>query len=385
MKIELPNYVKAAIDRLNNCEYEAYAVGGCVRDSLIGREPRDWDLCVSAAPQAVTRCFPDHKVLETGIRHGTVTVMMDHHPVEVTTYRVDGPYTDHRRPDRVAFTTNLREDLARRDFTINAMAYHPQSGLVDFFGGQEDLATRVIRCVGEPGKRFMEDALRILRAIRFTTSLDFTLDPATGEAMLAHRASLSYVAVERVFVELCGMDFVRLDPRYLPVLQAVIPELATLPPQIGLPEDSAIRLASLLRETDATTILTRLKASHALAQRVSTLIHAYEPFTPADPTSIRRMLRRIGPEAARQLFLLQGNELARVILDEILVRGDCYSLQTLAVDGQDLLDLGLRGKAVGDALNAALEQVIDGKLANDKETLLHHLTSSSLILRTNPL
>ncbi len=390
-KMPLPAYVETALAQLTACGHEAYAVGGCVRDMLMGRAPHDWDVCTSAAPDAVGRCFQDRRVLETGIQHGTVTVLFDRDEagisceipfmernlrlratvqIEITTYRVDGAYGDHRRPDSVAFTGSLREDLARRDFTINAMAYRPDTGVVDYFGGREDLMAGVIRCVGEPAKRFAEDALRILRALRFASRFGFRLDEATADALLRDRASLRYVAAERVLAELCGMDFARIDPRFLPVLRAVIPELDTLPPQPVLPEVPALRLATLLRGLDAEAILTRLKASRALTARVAMLAREVGATVPAEDVAVRRLLRRIGPEAAAQLMVVQENPEAARVLDAVLTRGDCYSLKTLAVGGADMVALGYGGQAVGEALESLLDRVVEGILPNEKGALL---------------
>ena len=183
--MELPRTVSALIARLEQAGYSAYAVGGCVRDSLLSLEPHDWDLCTSARPEEMLEVFRGERVAETGLKHGTLTVIMDHVPYEITTFRTDGSYTDHRHPDSVSFVREVAGDLSRRDFTVNAMAYSPRTGLVDLFGGREDLERRVIRCVGVPRERFTEDALRILRALRFASVFDFSLDPETEEALRA--------------------------------------------------------------------------------------------------------------------------------------------------------------------------------------------------------
>ena len=225
MFIDLPKQAASIIRRLNDAGYSAYAVGGCVRDTLLGRVPKDWDICTSARPEELHRVFAGEHVVETGLKHGTLTVVLDHVPYEVTTYRVDGAYTDHRHPDGVTFVTDVREDLARRDFTVNAMAYHPREGLIDAFRGQEDLRQRVIRCVGRPTERFEEDALRILRALRFAAVYGFRLEeePLAAARMLA--PPLTRVAPERIRVELgkllCGSgagEILRLCPDILGVV-----------------------------------------------------------------------------------------------------------------------------------------------------------------------
>ena len=200
MKIILPDSVKRIIGILEENGYEAYAVGGCVRDSLLGKQPKDWDITTSAKPEQVKALF--HRTIDTGIEHGTVTVMMHHEGYEVTTYRIDGTYEDHRRPNDVTFTSSLREDLMRRDFTINAMAYNEEKGLVDLFGGIQDLNDRIIRCVGNPTERFDEDALRMFRAVRFAGQLNFNIEKETLAAIEAQHAFLKDVSAERIQIEL---------------------------------------------------------------------------------------------------------------------------------------------------------------------------------------
>ena len=199
--MQIPEYVLAVMNALLRNGFEAYAVGGCVRDSLLGTPPHDFDLTTSAAPEQMKRVFADFTVIETGLKHGTLTVKSEGRNVEVTTFRVDGEYSDHRRPDSVEFTSDLRDDLARRDFTVNAFAYSPQSGLVDEFRGIYDLENRIIRCVGEPDLRFQEDALRMLRAVRFAAQLDFTIEDATLAAMRRNAGRTARVSGERVKAE----------------------------------------------------------------------------------------------------------------------------------------------------------------------------------------
>lgn len=376
MDTMLPSPVRRVLQTLLSGGYDAYTVGGCVRDMLLRATPMDWDICTSARPEQVIACFPDTPVIKTGIRHGTVTVIMCGQPIEVTTYRIDGAYTDHRRPDQVSFTGNLTEDLARRDFTINAMAYRPDVGVVDPFGGRRDLAAGIVRCVGVPSERFAEDALRILRALRFSSRYGFALDEDTARAMLDARKTLTFVSAERVLAELLRMDFSRIPERFLPVLQAVIPELRALPAFAELPGDPASRMAALLRGLDAEGILTRLKASHALRTRVAAIVSEMDTAVNGE-ADIRRMLWRIGPDAAKQLFLLKKDEAAAGLLARVLARGDCYQLSMLAVHGRDAQLLGLTGKAIGTALEALLQTVIDGTLPNTRETLLAALKEAA--------
>ncbi len=229
MRIDMPAPVRAAISRLEACGWQAYAVGGCIRDSLLGREPHDWDVTTEALPEQVKEAFGGQKVIETGIRHGTVTLLADGMPIEITTFRHDGAYKDHRRPERVEYVRRLQEDLARRDFTVNAMAYSDRTGMIDCFGGREDLKAHRMRCVGDPMQRFEEDALRIMRCIRFASELVFTVEEATAEAACTLAPTLSAIAMERIRVEfvrlLCGAGAEITLRHYRRIPAVFIPEI----------------------------------------------------------------------------------------------------------------------------------------------------------------
>ena len=272
LTINLPADVAVLLAMLRDAGYPAYAVGGCVRDALLGIEPHDWDICTSALPAQMQQVFRGLHTVETGLKHGTLTVVVNHVPYEITTFRVDGAYTDHRHPDSVSFVDNIAEDLSRRDFTVNAMAWSPNAGLVDLFGGRDDLAAGVIRCVGEPALRFDEDALRVLRALRFASIYDFTIDPATDAAARKLAPSLAGVAGERIREELlkllCGRGAGRILRAYPDILSEIIPEIR---PMIGydqqnhhhsydlwehtvravenIPPEADLRLAMLLHDT----------------------------------------------------------------------------------------------------------------------------------------
>lgn len=228
--IQIPHGARKILNVLRAYGYEAYVVGGCVRDSLLGLEPKDWDICTSAKPEEVKAIYsPRSRVIETGLKHGTVTIVLDDGQYEVTTYRTDGTYTDHRHPDEVRFTASLQEDLSRRDFTVNAMAYNNVDGLVDPFGGREDLDHRLIRCVGYPDHRFEEDALRVLRALRFSSVYGFGIDDSTARSIHRNARSLQYVARERIREELCkllsGKASYEVLMAYSDVVCQIIPEL----------------------------------------------------------------------------------------------------------------------------------------------------------------
>ncbi len=227
--MDMPKNVDTAINLLQSAGFEAYAVGGCVRDSLLGKTPNDWDITTSAKPEDMKSVFADFHCIDTGIKHGTVTVVIDGEPLEITTFRLDGEYEDNRHPKSVTFTSNLGADLGRRDFTVNAMAYSKKTGTVDLFGGQNDLKNKIIRCVGDPDRRFNEDALRILRALRFASALDFEIEEKTAQSLLKNRALLGNISEERISKELlklvCGKGAKRILTDFAPVLFEILPEL----------------------------------------------------------------------------------------------------------------------------------------------------------------
>lgn len=229
MTMDMPKNVDTAINLLQSAGFEAYAVGGCVRDSLLGKTPNDWDITTSAKPEDMKSVFADFHCIDTGIKHGTVTVVIDGEPLEITTFRLDGEYEDNRHPKSVTFTSDLVADLGRRDFTVNAMAYSKKTGTVDLFGGQNDLKNKIIRCVGDPDRRFNEDALRILRALRFASALDFEIEEKTAQSLLKNRALLGNISEERIAKELlklvCGEGAKRILTDFAPVLFEILPEL----------------------------------------------------------------------------------------------------------------------------------------------------------------
>lgn len=229
MTMDMPKNVDTAINLLQSAGFEAYAVGGCVRDSLLGKTPNDWDITTSAKPEDMKSVFINFHCIDTGIKHGTVTVVIDGEPLEITTFRLDGEYEDNRHPKSVTFTSNLGADLGRRDFTVNAMAYSKMTGTVDLFGGQNDLKNKIIRCVGDPDRRFNEDALRILRALRFASALDFEIEEKTAQSLLKNCALLGNISEERIAKELlklvCGKGAKRILTDFAPVLFEILPEL----------------------------------------------------------------------------------------------------------------------------------------------------------------
>ncbi len=426
-----------AIQRLRGAGYEAWIVGGCVRDFLLGRMPTDYDLTTSALPEETEAVFAGEKLIETGLQHGTVTVVLEGVPLEITTYRVDGGYTDARHPDGVTFTRSLREDAARRDFTINAMAYAPGEGIQDFFGGQEDLSAGILRAVGEPDRRFQEDALRILRAIRFASVLGFELDPETDAAARRNAHLLTKISVERVFAELgkllCGPGAGKILLAYPDILGVVIPELT---PMVGfeqhnihhcydvythtavavdhVPTDLKLRLAALFHDIGkpatfsmgedgqghfyghpkvsaqlAEEILVRLRAPKRLREAVVRLVEVHDWPLSAEPRLLRRRLHQLGEEGFFALLALQRGDARACSLSDctredgrnevedaakaILAAKPCLTVRDLAVNGRDVMALGYCGSGVGAALRGLLERVIAGELSNEKNALLQSL------------
>ena len=385
---KLPEGAAFVLDRLHGAGYQAYVVGGCVRDTLLGKSPKDWDICTNALPHEMQRVFADCHVIETGLQHGTLTVMHKHEPFEVTTFRVDGEYTDHRHPDEVVFVSDVREDLSRRDFTVNAMAWSAETGVVDAFGGQEDLQRQLIRCVGEPEKRFDEDALRIMRALRFASVYGFAIDPATDAAIHALAHTLVGVAAERIRVELakllCGEGAGDILRAYPDVLQVIMPQLAcvdwlaTVAAVEKAPATEILRLTMLLHQLspdEAKAVLVSLKQDNFTRDRVLLLVthHAYD----IRPTrhSMLTALSLLGVEVVRQLLIVRqakgvdDDELSAV-LEAVLADGICYTVKDMAVGGRDLMALGAKGKAVGECLSHLLSQLIAEKLPNDRDALL---------------
>ena len=386
----------ALLTRLHAAGHAAYAVGGCVRDSLLGQIPHDWDLCTSATPEQVLELFGEAHCIPTGLQHGTVTVKHGGELYEITTFRTEGAYSDGRHPDHVAFVPDVKEDLARRDFTINAMAYNAEEGLIDPFGGQNDLAAGIVRAVGEPQRRFEEDALRILRLYRFAARFGFSIDPATGQAARALCRHLDCVSEERIAEELSRLLAAPAPGAYLEaeVLAVIFPELdaAELPEsrrildalEPGM-EHVPVRLAALLcplGEAGARAALRRLKCSNALTGTVATLVREAAAGMPGAALTLtaRRFLSRYDlatitnltalcsarhPEQAEAFAALQ-QEAARLVETNA-----CCRINQLAVNGRDLMDAGVRpGPGLRRVLDALLEQVLTGQLPNEKAALL---------------
>lgn len=438
--MHLPPYVLYCLDRLEDAGFAAYAVGGCVRDSLLGITPHDFDLCTCATPEQVQGVFHDHRLVLAGEKHGTVTVVLDSQLVEITTFRVEGGYQDNRHPDWVKFVPTVEEDLSRRDFTVNAMAYSPKRGFADPFGGRDDLEKKILRAVGAPKLRFTEDSLRILRGLRFSVRYDLAPEKDTWEAMVSLAPLMENLARERVLDELCKL-LPLVDARELqifaPILCQVLPELA---PMVGyqqhsrhhiydlmehtaravesVPPQLHLRWAALLHDIGkpdtcvideageghyhghaqksaqmADIALLRLKAPTVLRKQVVDLISRHMSPLEPDKHLLRRRLGKYGIQETWDLLALQKAdyfatgtkeapgpfpEIAQII-EEILAEAACFSIRDLAINGNDLIELGFApGPKLGQCLEMLLRLVQEDAIPNEKEALLRKAKESLL-------
>lgn len=393
----LPSYIRSVIRRLNEAGYEAYVVGGAVRSWLLGSEIHDYDITTSALPQETKDVFQDFKTIDTGIRHGTVVVLEHRNPVEVTTYRTENTYTDHRHPDEVSFTRSLEEDCARRDFTINALCYHPKEGVQDFFGGCEDLQNSLIRAVGEPAVRFEEDALRILRGVRFAAQLGFAIEPETRRAMLEKQDTLRYVSQERITAELVKICTAKhaapILNEYRSLFVLLIPELqeysdAQWEQLLAVIEhcpdngDANLRMAVLLYAlhdvSRSDEILRRLKFSNSDRYAVTNLLETAD-MPLATRIDMRKAMNRLTvPVSAFLAFRCAEDpsldaDALEALCRAIVKDGDCYTSKQLEVTGRDLQEIGLRGNRISMSMNTLLNAVMEDRIPNTREDLMRYL------------
>ncbi len=389
----LPDYVKQIISLLERAGYEAYAVGGCVRDCLLNRACSDYDITTSALPDEVKKALVGITVIETGIQHGTVTAVVNGNPIEITTYREDLSYSDHRRPDAVRFSGTLSADLARRDFTVNALAYSEISGIIDLYGGKSDLEKGLVRAVGDAHERFNEDALRILRAMRFSSQLGFEVEEKTAEACISNRELLYFISKERIYSEfkklLCGKNAADCLSKFRQIVFYILPALKTphfdaaLSALPLLPEDFSLRFAALFYHIGAAAAaqsLQALKADKKTTIETKNLIENLPLKAEMNGREIKALLSKIGEEMFFKLIELEtafASELKKAELEKtktaaenIIKRGECYSLSAIKISGSDLAALEIEGKQIGHILDRLLAAVINGEVENDKAKLL---------------
>ncbi len=428
------------LKKLENAGKEAYLVGGCVRDLLRGKTPHDYDITTNALPNEIKEIFSDFRIIETGIQHGTITILCKGEPFEVTTYRMDGAYSDGRHPDQVTFSASIEEDLKRRDFTINAMAMNDEGTLIDLYGGREDLKNGVIRAVGDPEERFTEDALRILRALRFASVLKFRIEPHTADAAKKLCARLKHVSRERCFIELkkilCGDNIREILCSFPEIFAQIIPEfdqmiafdqnnphhcydllMHTARAIEASPVDSVLRMAALFHDIGkpftqtkdsqgishyyghasksseiAQHALKELKADRTLSEEVLFLVSHHDSPAESSKDQVAKRLRRHGIERYQRLVALrradnmgQASEYHRTALhDQCLLwikeleeEGRCLSLKTLNIDGNDLITLGFqKGPVIGEILKEVLELVSEGILPNSRELLIEYVRNN---------
>ncbi len=406
IRINLPDDVRRIIKTIEDNGYEAYAVGGCVRDSILGRNPDDWDITTSARPEQIKSFFK--KTIDTGIKHGTVTIMMNHTGYEVTTYRIDGEYKDGRHPESVEFSAKLVDDLKRRDFTINAMAYNESNGFVDEFNGIEDLNNHVIRCVGNPIERFSEDALRMMRAIRFSAQLGFDIDSKTYAAIVELAPAIRQVSMERVQVEL-AKTIMSDNPFYVKQYEqtGLLRENLSYMDEIlsgklvknamamlkYAPKSTVLRYAAIFNMGEPDRVKAELKAlklDNYTVDTVTKLVAYSKDTIEENEPAVREAVHKYGKEL---LALMFENEEARIntkeeivgislssqrlhlnrikkMYEDIISRGDCISVKDLDITGNDLMEYGLSGVQIGKTLNELLHIVIENPKLNEKSTLL---------------
>ncbi len=437
MNITIPQEVNIILTRLKDAGYETFCVGGAVRDSIMGITPGDWDITTSALPEETREVFSDFRTVDTGLKHGTLTVIIDHKPYEITTYRIDGEYGDNRHPESVSFTHKIEDDLGRRDFTVNAIAYNPDRGIVDPYGGQSDIYNSIIKTVGDPDRRFNEDGLRIMRALRFASVLGFEIDRETADSIHRNKALLKNISAERINIELtkllCGKNVFNILMEYSDVLSVIVPEIA---PAVGftqygkkhaydvwehichtvdtIPDDRILRLTMFLHDLGkvpthkindkgdstfknhafvggemAREILTRLKFDKKTINRVSFLVgcHDFEP--PESKIELKKHLKTKSPNDIRTLLVIkksdrgalsesyrdisEGTALTLKWLQEIEENNECCTIAQMAINGNDLIEKGFKGEEIGNILEKLLDMIIEEKLPNTKSALLTYL------------
>lgn len=439
MNITIPENAMTILELLERNGHRAYAVGGCVRDSLLKKLPHDWDIATSAKPNEVKAALSGIPVLDTGMKHGTVTAIINHEPFEITTFRTEGGYSDGRHPDQVAFVTDIREDLSRRDFTINAMAYHPVYGLIDPFDGVGDCKRKLIRCVGEPADRFKEDALRMMRAVRFAAQLGFSIDEATWNAVEESVHLLGKISVERIQAEFMKIMQAETPHKFLDQYQElfdyIVPEFLSMhdceqnnPYHVYdiwrhtmkvlenveyASADPVVRMAALFHDISkpqckalgsdgydhfhghaeegakiVRMILRRLRFDNKTAHQIVQLVEWHDKTFSCKKNQVKRWLNELGEDQLRRLFILRkadilGQDLRfakerlekvgvmESLMEEILEEKQCFKLSDMAVNGSDLIRMGVpEGKQIGQILHSLFELVLMEQCENERDALM---------------
>lgn len=381
---KLPKNVEFILDKIHEAGHEAFVVGGPVRDMLRGVTPSDYDVTTSARPEKIKEIFADMKTVDTGIQHGTVTLVLDSLPYEITTYRIDGEYLDARHPEGVEFTENLSLDLLRRDFTMNAIAYNPKVGIVDTTGGRDDVKAKIIRCVGEPSKRFSEDALRILRALRFSATLGFEIERGTADAIFDLKGNLDFVSRERVYAELkkmlCGEHAARVLDTFMPVLWGTVPEWECIKSTAGIKfsRDFTVNLIALFAKSGATADayaerMRSLRADGATIKAGATVLSALGKYS-FDRDGLIALCLDIGADYARlatrvAVCLARASAATLDLLDSI-IKDTPLTLSDLKISGKDLTARGFVGEEIGKTLSELLRATAHGEVENERGALL---------------
>ena len=386
----LSNDVKYIIEELNKHGFRADVVGGPVRDFLLGKQPHDYDITTSARPEQVEEVFSGKRIIETGIKHGTVTLVLNGENYEITTYRIDGEYLDSRHPESVEFTTELAEDLSRRDFTMNALCYNPKQGITDLHGGEADIKSRIIRAVGDPEKRFTEDALRIIRGLRFAAVLGFDIEEKTAEAMEKCAHLMEKVSAERIFTEwkkLISGDFAYdVIDKYRHIIRVFLPEVADEP----LPEkarfdisEPIVRMIALFKGAGGERYrgaMMRLKTDSGTRDAGFLILTSMKNYDTSSPLAIKILMSELGAEIAslrlKVEYLLGMREHEKMFeVEKIIERREPYRVGDLDINGSDLISLGIKGPRVGQEMRALLRLVMEGRLKNQRAALISSVKS----------
>ncbi len=392
MEIKIPIFAEEILRMLEDKGFESYAVGGCVRDSLMGKTPNDWDICTSALPSQIKAAVYPLKVITVGEKHGTIAVLNRAKCIEVTSFRTESAYTDSRHPDSVDFVKDVSEDLKRRDFTVNAMAYSKKRGFKDFFGGKKDLENKIIRCVGDPEKRFSEDALRIMRAVRFSAVLGFKIEGNTAKAVSDYAYTLKDISAERIYEELkktfCAEYFECVENGYENVFASVLGEENILKARFScvknLDCDFVLRLSAVLKDKQSAQMaLFKLKADKQTQKSILSIMDALsENKIPQSRIEARFLINKYGVKSA-EYFLKISSVIRRENMDkakyalnmiyDIVKKNDCTDISMLDIDGNDLSALNIHGKDIGNTLNKLLNLVMSDKLKNENFALINYV------------